>query len=113
MIVRDTLPNFSLIIPTKDRFEILRDTLNFYCDNSYSEDIYIVDSTEEKIHQKISSFISTLPSNIKLLRYDGLGVSNAIMFALDEMDRVYEYVMQVSDDDLFIKSKKVKERKTV
>jgi glycosyltransferase involved in cell wall biosynthesis len=95
--------NFSVIIPTKDRNEILGKTLNSLRSVSNISDleIIIINDSEKPISINLNSF----PTIIKIVQSPGKGVATARNFGASLA--IYDWLVFM-DDDMLVKSETFK-----
>ena len=94
----------SIIIPTKDRLNLLKNTLkNLDKNNSFFDEIIIVDSSLKKICNYNFNFLShKIKKKIKLI-YSSRGTALQRNIGLKNINRKNEYVMFLDDDIIFEK----------
>ena len=94
----------SIIIPTKDRLNFLKNTLkNLDKNNFFFDEIIIVDSSLKKIRNYNLNFLSfKIKRKIKLI-YSSSGTALQRNIGLKNINRKNEYVMFLDDDIIFEK----------
>ena len=94
----------SIIIPTKDRLNFLKNTLkNLDKNNFFFDEIIIVDSSLKKIRNYNLNFLSfKIKRKIKLI-YSSRGTALQRNIGLKNINRKNEYVMFLDDDIIFEK----------
>jgi len=93
--------DFSLLIPTKDRVDILLDTIKFYIHKKYDGKIIIFDSSSDENANKLKKEISNLNLNFSIKIYNITALPfGAISVMSDNIDT--QYVAFSGDDDYFI-----------
>ncbi len=93
--------DFSLLIPTKDRVDILLDTIKFYIHKKYDGKIIIFDSSSDKNASKLKNEISKLNLNFSIKIYSVKALPfGAISLMSDKIDT--KYLAFSGDDDYFI-----------
>ena len=64
--------NLTIIIPTRNRFEEIKNILKYYKNNIFTGKIFIIDSSSLKIFNQTKNFLKKFkPKNVKHFRFIG------------------------------------------
>jgi len=95
------LDNFSLIIPTYNRYSFLQRNIEFYLSYNLNFNIIILDSSTKKITEQVKSLL--INNNIKLIKFsDSIKPIEKILIGMKDVKT--EFCAISADDDFLIPS---------
>ena len=90
--------NISILIPTKNRDQYIFKLIKYYNDLKYQGKIFILDSSDKLISEKISNHLKLNNPNKNIFYYHSIGLPGMVM--KDHISLVdTKYVVETGDDD--------------